>query len=191
MTGYVESTGKRYTWDAINRLTSACNTTNGASYKYRADGMRIRKVEGLTLQWDVDDEETGSGHYDENQSTNKPTTRYFYDGQMQHETDYTYTESNVIKKEITRCGLGARGIDFIEKVTTHPTTTTVKAFPLYDGHGNMAWTLQRSGTNSYTANDGRVYGARGQIQSGNQTGDSKGRYVANLGHVQDDESGLT
>ncbi|MFY9235306.1 MAG: hypothetical protein WAO58_12715 [Fimbriimonadaceae bacterium] len=27
---YVESTGKRYTWDAINRLASACDTTNGA-----------------------------------------------------------------------------------------------------------------------------------------------------------------
>ncbi|MBI5705640.1 MAG: hypothetical protein HZC36_01485 [Armatimonadetes bacterium] len=85
-----EQTGSwRYNWDALNRATDICGPTSGARYEYRADGMRIEKIEGLTITW-VPPENPffGSGHYDENQAGNNPTTRYFYDGQMAMEEDY-------------------------------------------------------------------------------------------------------
>ena len=44
---------------------------------------------------------------------------------------------------------------------------------------------------SYALNDQRSYDAWGNIRAGNTTGDPKARYVANLGHLADDESGLT
>lgn len=53
----------------------------------------------------------------------------------------------------------------------------------------MTATLSRSGT-GYSLNDQRTYSAWGEIRSGTGTGDPKGRYVASLGHKQDDESGL-
>ena len=54
----------------------------------------------------------------------------------------------------------------------------------------MIATLSKSGS-SYSVGDLRSYDAWGGIRSGNTTGDPKGRYCANLGHVDDDESGLT
>jgi RHS repeat-associated protein len=42
----------------------------------------------------------------------------------------------------------------------------------------------------YTVGDMRRFDAWGQVREGNTTGDPRGRYVANLGHKQDDESGL-
>ena len=53
----------------------------------------------------------------------------------------------------------------------------------------MVATLSRSGT-GFAVNDRRSYDAWGIVRTGASTGDPKGRYVANLGHVQDDESGL-
>lgn len=51
----------------------------------------------------------------------------------------------------------------------------------------MIATVNTSGTLA----DGRYYDAWGNvIGSGSATGEPKGRYCANLGHVQDDESGL-
>ena len=82
--------------------------------------------------------------------------------------------------------MNAGGIDVIEKTTA---SGTVTAFPVYDGHGNMVATLSRSGT-GFAVNDRRSFDAWGALRTGNATGDPKGRYVANLGHVQDDESGL-
>jgi RHS repeat-associated protein len=50
------------------------------------------------------------------------------------------------------------------------------SYPLYAVHGNIA--------------NERSYDVWGGVRSGAATGGPKGRYVANLGHVQDDESGL-
>lgn len=80
---------QRYVWDDVNRAQSICGETVGARYEYRADGMRVKKVADLTITWNPGDENQGSGFYDENLSVNKPTTRYYYDGQMCVEEDYT------------------------------------------------------------------------------------------------------
>ena len=110
------------------------------------------------------------------------TDWFYYDGQMPIETAEVGSSSTVV----TRNGLGARGIDRIERVGT---STTV-GYPIYDGHGNMIATLSKSGS-SYSVGDLRSYDAWGGIRSGNTTGDPKSRYCAKLGHVDDDESGLT
>jgi RHS repeat-associated protein len=60
---------------------------------------------------------------------------------------------------------------------------------MYDGHGNMISTLGKNGS-GYTYSALRVFDAWGQVRLGATTGDPKGRYCANLGHVADDESGL-
>jgi RHS repeat-associated protein len=74
-------------------------------------------------------------------------------------------------------------------VTENGSTTT--SYPLYDVHGNMIATVQKgsSGT-SWTIHDQRSYDVWGSVRSGATTGGPRGRYCANLGHVQDDESGL-
>ncbi|HVL38871.1 MAG TPA: hypothetical protein VM328_05715, partial [Fimbriimonadaceae bacterium] len=72
--------------------------------------MRVQKVEGLSLSWVPDDKEGKSGHYDEIWAVNRPTTRYFYDGQMMFESDYTHDSGNNTYVDVTRHGLGARGI---------------------------------------------------------------------------------
>ncbi|MBN9501359.1 MAG: hypothetical protein J0H02_06260 [Armatimonadetes bacterium] len=54
---------------------------------------------------------------------------------------------------VTRNGLGARGIDRIERVNSSGTTV---GYPLYDGHGNMG----KSGS-SYSPGDQRAYDAWG------------------------------
>lgn len=66
---------------------------------------------------------------------------------------------------------------------------TAPGYPLYDAHGNMVGTLMKNGT-GYAFNAWRIFDAWGNIRSANGTGDPKGRYCANLGHKQDDESGL-
>ena len=61
----------------------------------------------LQLHW-VEDENSESGYYDENTLVNKPTTRYYYDGQMKVEEDFrTLTgEEPGPKWSVTRYGLG-------------------------------------------------------------------------------------
>jgi RHS repeat-associated protein len=63
--------------------------------------------------------------------------------------------------------------------------------PLYDTHGNMVATLTKNanGTSRNVGNE-RSYDVWGGVRTGADTGGPKGRYCANLGHVQDDESGL-
>ena len=51
----------------------------------------------------------------------------------------------------------------------------------------QALTLDRT---SWNVGNERSYDVWGGVRSGNATGGPKGRYCANLGHVQDDESGL-
>jgi RHS repeat-associated protein len=105
------------------------------------------------------------------------TTRYRYDGQMGIED--TDTNGNV-----KQYGVGARGIDSI----TNPAAGVM--YPIYDGQGNMAATICRSGTNSFSLANQRSYDAWGLVRFGSGAGDPTGRYCANLGHKQDDESGL-
>jgi RHS repeat-associated protein len=53
----------------------------------------------------------------------------------------------------------------------------------------MVRTLARSGS-GYAVSAERIFGAWGEVRNGSGPSDSKGKYCANLGHVQDDESGL-
>lgn len=178
------STSQRYTWDEVGRLFSFCTPSSGAKYVYRADGMRVEKIEGLSLSWIPPSSEEGneesSGYYDAIWATNKPTTRYFYDGQMAMGEDYTNSSTYTT----TKYGIGARGIDFIEHYNGSATT---KGFPIYDAHGNMISTLYRNGS-GWTADTLKFYDPWGNPTS---SGGWMQRYCANLGHVQDDESGLT
>ena len=101
---YVQNAiARKMEWDVLNRMTSACTQSAGARYEYRADGMRTLKVEGLSLVWqDLQgeaEEEVGSGFYDSVWATNKPTTRYFYDGQMPIEDDFTRLVNNVLDRQ--------------------------------------------------------------------------------------------
>lgn len=182
------STSQRYTWDEVGRLFSFCTPSSGAKYIYRADGMRVEKIEGLSLNWvppsSEEEDSESSGYYDAIWATNKPTTRYFYDGQMAMGEDYTNSSTYTT----TKYGIGARGIDYIEHYNG---SSTIVGFPIYDAHGNMVLTLSRSGS-SFATGDQKYYDAWGAQNggSGSSSGIPKQRYCANLGHVQDDESGL-
>ena len=84
-------------------------------------------------------------------------------------------------------GLGARGIDWTSVTTGSGTTYS---FPLYDAHGNQVATLARGSGSTYSLGNQRSFGAWGEIRQGATSGSPSGRYCGNLGHVQDDESGL-
>ena len=106
----------------------------------------------------------------------------FYDGQMPFETTDVATSGTTV----TDNAIGSRGIDAMIVTTSSGAATS---FPLYDAHGNMVATLARSGS-TFTTGNQRSFDACGGIRGGLQSGAPKGRYCANLGHVQDDESGL-
>jgi len=151
-----------YNWDALNRLTAHGRAGAwSASYGYRADGMRISKL------------------------YNGVATRFRHAGQMAIEDVETPASGN---PTITRYGLGGRGVDFMEQ--TAPNNVVTRGFPIYDAHGNNVATLYRNGT-GYAVQNLRRYSAWGNVRGGSPTGDPKGKYCANLGHRQDDESGLT
>jgi RHS repeat-associated protein len=96
-----------------------------------------------------------------------------------------FDTSGTANDTVTRNFVGARGLEAIS--TTQNSVTNV-SYPLYDVHGNMVATLTKNtaGT-SWSVGDERSYDVWGSVRSG--TG-PKNAYVANLGHVQDDESGL-
>ncbi|MCG9895890.1 MAG: RHS repeat-associated core domain-containing protein [Fimbriimonadaceae bacterium] len=76
-------------------------------------------------------------------------------------------------------------------MTTTESGNTTTAYPLYDTHGNMVATLTKNAAGtSWNVGNLRSYDVWGAVRSGAATGGPSGRYVANLGHVQDDESGL-
>jgi len=54
----------KHTWDEVNRMKSLQASSGGASYTYRADGMRVRKIEGIYLGVNVNEAEEVSGYYD-------------------------------------------------------------------------------------------------------------------------------
>ncbi len=152
--------GAVHTWDALGRMLSLAKGGATTSYAYRADGMRTLK------------------------SSPSGSSVYRYDGQMGVETVELAANGSV--SAVERRGLGARGLDLIERTTQ---TGTLTGFPLYDAHGNNVATLTRSGA-SWSVGDERSYDAWGRVRGGAQTGAPSSRYCASLGHVQDDESGL-
>lgn len=147
-----------YTWDELNRMTG----TSAWTYTYRADGMRTLK------------RKSNEG------------TQFRYDGQMGiQDIDYTGTTLGTWVAT-TNYGLGARGIDVMEKTTSTGTSTY---YPLYDIHGNNMFLLSKSGT-SWSLSNGRTYGVWGEVRTEQAAGAPSGRYVASIGHKADDESGL-
>ncbi|MFM9873507.1 MAG: RHS repeat domain-containing protein [Fimbriimonadaceae bacterium] len=182
-----------WTYDNLNRMSAS----PGVSYTHDMVGNRLTKVVGsasTTYGWDAVNRmvEVGPTQGSRNNYTYRAdgmrvkkvgggvTTRSYYDGQMPVEEDSAGT--------VTRNFVGARGI---EAMFTTANNATTAAYPLYDTHGNMTATLSLtgSGTGWNIANE-RSYDVWGSVRSGAATGGPKGRYVANLGHVQDDESGL-
>jgi RHS repeat-associated protein len=180
--------GVKYEWDVLNRLAKTVGTSSGGRYEYRADGMRTLKVTGFNLSWEWTDRTFTSGYYDEITAVNLPTTRYFYDGQMCMEEDVTYQQGGNAAIDVIRYGLGARGIDYMEKSVNGGTPG--QFFPIYDGHGNNIGTISRGANNTFNLADRRAYDVWGSVRGGATTGDPNTRYCANLGHKQDDESTL-
>jgi RHS repeat-associated protein len=85
---------------------------------------------------------------------------------------------------------GLRGIDWMWKKVS--SGTPVVAFPIYDGHGNMVYTLSRGGNETFSLGNKRIYGAWGDLRYDGNPGDGPNtQYCANLGHKLDNESGLT
>jgi len=60
----------------------------------------------------------------------------------------------------------------------------------YGVHGSPATKLSRSGTNDCALSNQRSFDAWGNVRIGSTAGNPTGRYCANIGHRQDDESGL-
>jgi RHS repeat-associated protein len=114
-------------------------------------------------------------------STSK-NTAFRYDGQMAIQDVETSGATTIVNDY----ALGVRGVDAVSRTDS---TGTAVGYPIYDAHGNRTATLTKSGS-SFGLVDVRSYDAWGQVRYGSQTGRPRGRYVANLGHLQDDESGL-
>ena len=179
-----------WTYDNLNRMTAS----PGYTYTNSTTGSRLtRKVSGTTetaYTWDVLDRmtKTVQGSTTINYSyradglrykkaiAGGAATKYRYDGQMPVE------EMVGSGGTTTRFGNGARGMDYM-------LAGTAVSFPIYDGHGNMVATIARNGT-GYTLANQRKYDVWGSVRSGSSTGDPKQRHCANLGHVQDDDTGL-
>jgi len=154
-------------------MTSYTSNTNATwSYEYRADGMRTRKA--------------GVG-------TGTVETLYLHDGQMPiEEATYSWSAARGNYSEIVRNGLGARGIDVMERVKTGTGAGTFYSYPVYDGHGNMIATLSKNGT-GFSFGNQRAFDPWGTVRmwlTGGYAGFPSGRYCASIGHQMDDESGL-
>ncbi|MBS1714487.1 MAG: RHS repeat-associated core domain-containing protein [Armatimonadetes bacterium] len=178
-----QTTAVKYTWDVLDRMTALQQKTKGATYRYRADGMRAQKVQGIHLQVRLDDQQQVSG-YDDAWDSNKPTTRYFYDGQMPVSEIHMEPVGNSTSFEYTSYVPGPRGLESTTVGTISFTTT----YPLYDCHGNNVANLKKgSSVDTWDSNlNERSYDAWGTV-----TGSSPApyqRYCASLGHRQDDES---
>ena len=156
-----------YTWDDVNRLTGLTNGGNNVtSYRYRADGMRVTKSV------------SSSG------GSTEGLTRYRYDSQLS--TESISRDSNGAITEMTRNALGARGIDMVSKAISSGISIS---YPIYDAHGNNVGMLSKTG-GSWSLSDERTYDGWGQVRSGASVGGSSSRFCAEIGHTQDDESGL-
>ena len=182
----------KHTWDELNRMRSVQGSADGAAYTYRADGMRVRKIGGLSIGFNMDDEGVVSGYYDQ-LSINRPTTRYYYDGQMPISEDHTYKNgSNHTVMEQTWHGVGARGVDYQSSQTLNKSTNVwgikTEGYPVYDTHGNNVGMYQWNGT-AYSVGNERTYDAWGAVRTSSGSPPQQG-YCANLGHRVDNESSL-
>ncbi|HMS55767.1 MAG TPA: RHS repeat-associated core domain-containing protein [Fimbriimonadaceae bacterium] len=166
-------------------LIKTVSASNGATFTYRPDGLRADKIKSHVLSWNVTGED--SGYYDEDEDTNQPTTRYYYDGQMTVEEDYLESVVNDPLYVVTQYALGARGIDGVRKYDEINDESWY--YPVYDGHGNQIATLARSGS-SFALDNERLFDAWGVVKTGASSGGPTNRFVASIGHQQGDESGL-
>lgn len=192
----------KFYWDEQNRLTAT--STGGANdwsanYFYQADGLRYMKVIDIVTEDTKDD----SSFLDGNYLINKPTTSYYYDGQMGVGEEYIYTYQGGTAVDWAQNLIGPRGIEM--QSTNKREEGWNHQYPLYDGHGNMVCNLKINrvfangtysnanvaGTSSTHPTSGdRKYDVWGAVRGGNTTGYPNNRYCANLGHVVDDELGL-
>ncbi|MCC6402834.1 MAG: RHS repeat-associated core domain-containing protein [Fimbriimonadaceae bacterium] len=181
-----QSAAVKHTWDSLNRMTALQGVSAGASYRYRADGMRVSKREGITLGVNIT-EETVSGCYDL-YATDRPTTRYYHDGQSGYEEDYTRKVNSVDTVDVGRYGLGPRGIESQRVYSGAVGSALAQAalgFPVYDTHGNNVAMFALDGSVAHE----RTYGPWGDVVSSTGSPPLQG-YCANLGHRQDAESTL-
>ena len=172
-------TAGTYTWDCLNRMIATtasspgnASSTASVSYEYRADGMRVEKIDHTGVY------ALGGGEL------NDAYARYRHDGQMPMQTAIVKADGSTLRIDN---GLGARGMDWTSVTTSSGTTTS---FPIYDAHGNEVATLSRGSSNTYSLANQRSYGAWGEIRQGSTTGGPRGRYCGELGHTQDDETDL-
>ena len=102
-----------YGWDTVNRMTAHAATagTNGFSYKFRADGMRVYKRSGVTS--------IGNGIFAQTLA-GFTVHRTYYDGQTPLEESVT-TSGNTT---LTRNFVGARGIEAMFLTQNGATTTS-------------------------------------------------------------------
>ncbi len=164
--------------------------------------MRAVKVTGLTLGYDVTEEGQVSGYYDA-LSTDMPTTRFYYNGQMPADEDLTYRPAPgaPLRLEDTAYAIGARGVERTlvrDKALVGGSWATVDdGYTLYDTHGNGVGKVRRfdftppggQTVPAYTPVGERDFDPWGVPLAGSQPGPQQG-YCANLGHRQDPESGL-
>ncbi|MGV3616617.1 MAG: RHS repeat-associated core domain-containing protein [Fimbriimonas sp.] len=182
-----------YTYDALNRMT----TSPGYGYAYDAVGNRLSKGgTAWTYTWDAlnrmlthtkSGQPTATYAYRADgmrvgKTYGTATTLYRHDAQMSMQ-EVESTSGTVTA--VTDNALGGRGIEAISRTTS---SGTAVRYPLYDAHGSMVGTVANTGPTSL--GDRRSYDAWGGVRAGATTGAPNGRYVANLGHVHDDESGL-
>jgi len=191
-----DPTGNRNDATVVDNLNRA-TTIGGVTRTYDISGNTLTKGSTDTYTWDA------RNHLSTHAAGGTTTTyayrldgmrvskgvdsthysNYYYDGKMPIET----ASLSGSAATITRNCVGARGIDRVEKTDSSGTSVY---YPLYDAHGNNVASLAKSG-GSYNVGDFRSYDAWGLIRSGSTTGGPSGRYCGSVGHVQDDESGLT
>jgi RHS repeat-associated protein len=191
------------TWDDLNRMKSVQGTQDGSVNFYRADGLRARRVTGIGIGFNVDDQGAVSGYYD-TYSLDRPTWRYYHDGQAPFEDDKTHDPGEGKRKDVTRYALGARGGDMAETVLSMGMAgeRTVRSYPLYDGHGNTVGQVARAeegapdasfapvpGAPAFKLGARRKYDAWGQLRWSEGAPAEQG-YCGNLQHRRDAESGL-
>ncbi|MGV3616618.1 MAG: RHS repeat-associated core domain-containing protein [Fimbriimonas sp.] len=182
-----------YTYDALDRMT----TSPGYGYTHDAVGNRLSKGgTAWTYTWDAlnrmlthtkSGQPTATYAYRADgmrvgKTYGTATTLYRHDGQMSMQ-EVEATSGTVTA--VTDNALGARGVDAISRTTS---SGTAVRYPLYDAHGSSIGTVASTGPTSL--GDQRSYDAWGGVRAGATTGAPSGRYVANLGHIQDDESGF-
>jgi RHS repeat-associated protein len=134
----------------------------------------------------------------------RPTWRYYHDGQAPFEDDVTYDPGSGTRKDVTRYALGARGGDMAETVLAMGSSgeRAVRSYPLYDGHGNTVGQVARAeddapggsfvavpGAPAFELGARRKYDAWGQVRWSEGSPLDQG-YCGSLQHRRDAESGL-